>query len=301
MNRIYPSKILWFGEHSVIKGSNALAIPYSPFFGQWKWYAPYQLEALDSSKLADLSGYLMEQQYTNSYFPSLDGFRFQEDIAEGLYFESNIPQGYGLGSSGALCAAIYDQYADHFFRPSLRELKHQLGLMECYFHGSSSGTDPLVCLLNQSLLIEPHYGITPLEVVFSPRDDIHFFLLDTGIQRKTAPWVNKFLEYCEDTFYQSQIDEQLIPLTNQAIDTLLVGDYDELFEVWAQISYFQFQYFNAFIPDGFHEIWLEGLGGDEFRLKLCGAGGGGFLLGMSKVPLEWIQIKFPLAKFHRIS
>ena len=29
----------------------------------------------------------------------------------GMYFDSSIPQGYGVGSSGALVAAIYDKYA----------------------------------------------------------------------------------------------------------------------------------------------------------------------------------------------
>jgi mevalonate kinase len=28
-----------------------------------------------------------------------------------MYFDSSIPQGYGVGSSGALVAAIYDKYA----------------------------------------------------------------------------------------------------------------------------------------------------------------------------------------------
>jgi mevalonate kinase len=28
-----------------------------------------------------------------------------------MYFDSSIPQGYGVGSSGALVAAIYDRYA----------------------------------------------------------------------------------------------------------------------------------------------------------------------------------------------
>jgi mevalonate kinase len=28
-----------------------------------------------------------------------------------MYFDSTIPQGYGVGSSGALVAAIYDKYA----------------------------------------------------------------------------------------------------------------------------------------------------------------------------------------------
>ena len=28
-----------------------------------------------------------------------------------IYISSNIPQGYGLGSSGALIAAVYEKYA----------------------------------------------------------------------------------------------------------------------------------------------------------------------------------------------
>ncbi len=32
-------------------------------------------------------------------------------MEKGLYFDSSIPQGYGVGSSGALVAAIYDKYA----------------------------------------------------------------------------------------------------------------------------------------------------------------------------------------------
>ena len=33
-----------------------------------------------------------------------------KDIEAGMYFDSSIPQGYGVGSSGALVAAIYDKY-----------------------------------------------------------------------------------------------------------------------------------------------------------------------------------------------
>ena len=33
------------------------------------------------------------------------------DISKGMYFDSSIPPGYGVGSSGALVAAVYDRYA----------------------------------------------------------------------------------------------------------------------------------------------------------------------------------------------
>ena len=35
----------------------------------------------------------------------------KNDVETGMYFDSSIPQGYGVGSSGALVAAIYDKYA----------------------------------------------------------------------------------------------------------------------------------------------------------------------------------------------
>ena len=35
------------------------------------------------------------------------------------------------------------------------------------------------------------------------------------------------------------------------------------------------------IPPLFKELWERGLDSDDFYLKLCGAGGGGFLLGVT--------------------
>ena len=44
--------------------------------------------------------------------------RLDNDLKENLYFNSNIPQGYGLGSSGALIAAVYEKYAVSKIIPS---------------------------------------------------------------------------------------------------------------------------------------------------------------------------------------
>ena len=37
-----------------------------------------------------------------------------------------------------------------------------------------------------------------------------------------------------------------------------------------------------FIPSAWREIWLEAMSEEEHILKLCGAGGGGFVLGLSR-------------------
>ena len=39
--------------------------------------------------------------------------KMNNELIEGLYFDSTIPQGYGVGSSGALVAAFYDRYAEN--------------------------------------------------------------------------------------------------------------------------------------------------------------------------------------------
>ena len=84
----------------------------------------------------------------------------QNDVNNGMYFDSSIPQGYGVGSSGALVASIYDKYADdkitvleNLTRDKLLKLKEIFSFMESFFHGKSSGLDPLNSYLSLPILI----------------------------------------------------------------------------------------------------------------------------------------------------
>ena len=112
---VFYAKIMLFGEYSVICDSMALTIPYAHFSGELRFVDQEQytdLEmALESNRhLKEYLPYLKELQAKGFMKDKLDLEQFENDIINGLYFESNIPQGYGIGSSGALVAAIYDQY-----------------------------------------------------------------------------------------------------------------------------------------------------------------------------------------------
>jgi mevalonate kinase len=48
------------------------------------------------------------------------------------------------------------------------------------------------------------------------------------------------------------------------------------------LSKFQFEHFKPMIPKLFNKMWKRGLDSGEYYLKLCGAGGGGFILGFTK-------------------
>ena len=108
-----------------------------------------------------------------------------------------------------------------------------------------------------------------------------FFLVDTLKSRSTADLVEIFKERIQDKAYLSELKSNLVPDVKQAIEDLQGKNWTALFESIHDISMFQFKHFKEMILPNFHDIWLKGLTSDLFKLKLCGAGGGGFILGMA--------------------
>jgi len=267
--RNYHGKLLLLGEYTILRGSQGLALPLEIFSGFWS------KEGADPAPgvLNEIADYLV----VNTFPFELDITRFRKEIRDGWHFTSDIPFGYGAGSSGALTAGIYDRYVGEK-AVKLPQLKKELGLMEGFFHGASSGIDPLICYLNQSILLR---GKKQVEIVENiPGYQGLFFLIDTGISRKTAPLVNIFLEKSKDINYRDRCDAELIPAVDEAITAFLAFDRESLFEQWHEISFFQYKYFQEMIPEPYRQVWLDGLAGSDYKLKLCGAGGGGFILGM---------------------
>jgi len=282
----YTSKLLLFGEHSIIKGSQALAMPLFHFSGSWE----YAIENMEEKQmnLPTFANHLKKLKKTNELLFDLDIKRFKNELDKGLFFNSNIPTGYGVGSSGALCAAVYDTFCNKKLEKisaNFLALKKIFAQLESFFHGSSSGTDPLICFLEKVILLESSERIEQVDFPKRINLDEHnrgqFFLLNTKMQRETNTFVNIFLEKCTNDYYFARIQSELNPLVDEAITAFLNQDGKSLFEMIHEIGHFQFKYFLEMIPSDFRTIWLDGLANNLYKLKLCGAGGGGFLLGMT--------------------
>jgi len=267
--RRYNGKLLLLGEYTILRGSQGLALPLELFSGFWSKKGEDPVPGV----LTEIADFLEK----NTVPFELDFARFRKEIMEGWHFTSDIPFGYGAGSSGALTAGIYDRYVREK-AVDLSELKKELGLIEGFFHGASSGIDPLICYLNESILLRGKKQVEIVEDI--PKFQGLFFLIDTGISRKTAPLVNIFLEKSKDINYRDRCDAELIPAVDEAIAAFFASDQENLFEQWHEISFFQYKYFQKMIPAPFRQVWLDGLAGSDYKLKLCGAGGGGFILGM---------------------
>lgn len=272
------SKILLFGEYSIIKGSCGLAIPYHKFSGRLSFRECSEGTGLS---LKDLSLYLNNSSILSRH---IDTQRFCEDVDKGLCFESDIPQGYGIGSSGALCASIYARYGHKVVRNNdytqgqLRLIQDLMALMESFYHGSSSGLDPLISFVNSPVAI---LGRNQLALVSVPKLNKNklgdFYLVDTGNARKTSPLVHEFMRMCSNVNFAEKF-EALKLATNKAIESFMTCEPHELEKCLYEISSFQYLHMQKMIPEKFRELWTMGLESKKFFMKLCGAGGGGFLL-----------------------
>jgi mevalonate kinase len=288
---LFYSKILLFGEYGIIQDSKGLSIPYNFYKGALKSDENPTDEAKKSNQsLVKFVTYLKQLQSEQPDLVTFNIELLQNDVNNGMYFDSSIPQGYGVGSSGALVAAIYDKYAankitvlENLTREKLLQLKSIFSNMESFFHGKSSGLDPLNSYLSLPILINSKDNIEAAGIPSqSATGKGAVFLLDSGIVGETAPMVNIFMENLKDQGFRKMLKSQFIKYTDSCVENFLQGDMKSLFKNTKELSKVVLSNFKPMIPEQFHQIWQNGIETNDYYLKLCGSGGGGYILGFTQ-------------------
>ncbi len=282
---LFYAKILLFGEYGIIKDSKGLAIPYNSYKGGLQTTDVLNDVQLDSNrKLRDFAKYLKEQASL-----SIDTDVFCQDLDKGLYFDSSIPQGYGVGSSGALVAAIYDKYAkdkvtvlENLTREKLLHLKEIFSTMESFFHGKSSGLDPLNSYLSIPILITAKDNLEATGIPSQKEGKGAVFLLDSEKVGETQPMVEIFMNKMKQEGFRKMLNEDFVTHTDACIDDFLHGNVGSLFSNVKKLSKVVLSNFKPMIPESFHSIWKQGIESNDYYLKLCGSGGGGYILGFTE-------------------
>jgi len=309
---VFHGKLLLFGEHSILSGSKALILPYNRVSaGLIKngdiTRDPCILESNQS--LRALAAY-MENHANRVRTPEfIDIRRFRNDVDRGLYCRSTIPRKYGLGSSGAVCAAVYQRYGTQKNDrklpadiPDIVRVRAELSAMESYFHGHSSGIDPLCIYYDQPLQVIGPDTVLRLNTDNMAKTGIRMFLLDTGRMSSTGELVGSFRHKLDAKGLRRRYNGHYIPLVNRIVEQLVRGNpsFDEIL----LLSATQLEWFEEWIPGDFHRAWQYGIANKSYACKLCGSGGGGYLLGftedlektgqvlLSKFGLEVIPVDF---------
>lgn len=271
----------------MIEDSQGLVVPYSFYKGTLKFSdSDSEFEKKSNFHLQKYTDFLENLSLPEQF--KLDVNRLKEDISNGLFFDSNIPQGYGVGSSGALVAAIFEKYSftkhdpESISKEDLKNIKAVFGEMESYFHGKSSGMDPLICYMNLPILIENKENLDKVAIPKEEQGKGAIFLIDSGITGETGPMIQIFFEKMKTEGFRKTLKEEFIRYNNACIDSFLKKDMNPFFRNLKKLSYWAYEHFRPMIPESIFNIWKKGLDSNAYYLKLCGSGGGGYILGFTK-------------------
>ena len=276
MKELYWSKVILFGEYSMIFDSTALVLPLKLFSAKWNADRGRSREFMSFSRkeLSRFCGFLRgEERFSNV----IDLDVLEEDLQKGWYLDSDVPVGYGLGSSGTVVAALYDRYAKTPVRDLMR-LKDLFSQMESFFHGSSSGIDPLQCYLGRPFRITAE-GAELLADGFL-KNRLQICLIDTEMKSDTKPLVEYFKRQREKEEYLRDFQRDYLPYVKGCMDAVIQGDTDCFFKRFQKLTSAQRIFFSPMIPDPVAELF-ERTYDFHFGVKILGSGGGGYILGFT--------------------
>lgn len=269
LTNFYPSKILLVGEYTVLSGHAGLAIPYFKKFAQWK-----KEESSEHEILQELILYISQNPALSKYINLTE---FKIESAQGLYLDSSIPYGCGLGSSGTLCAAILDRFGINLPTQTM-EIFSLLKELEHFFHGQSSGVDPAVAYFKKSIYIENNQ-IQLLDLQVENFIENHRIrLLNSNLGRNTETLVNVFKQKLKNEKFLLKFINELVPANKNLIEAILKNQSDAISTSWEAVSRISFNLFEELIPVSIKEYWEKGMQTGHYFCKLCGAGGGGYFL-----------------------
>jgi len=267
--RRYNAKLLLFGEYSILHGSKAFSFPINSFYAYWA-----------KKSVSDEALVSFTQHAVSQLGELLDVERLEADIKQGCYIHSTIPFGYGLGSSGTVVAAYLDRYAISS-DITLHSLRNQMSQLESFFHGRSSGTDPLISYLNYPLVFHDQDNIELISRRLS-LDGLHFYLLDSGQPRQTKNLVNDYLQRFKSDQGFKEAMQDITTCNDEIIARALIPTATDLMQQIKYLSKLQYDHMQEMILENIQIHWQESLTDNTYAIKLCGAGGGGFYLVISQ-------------------
>ncbi len=270
------------GEHAVLRGAMALAIPHSDF-NLFLRYTPAPQKGHEGRLFFDPPE---SESAVHGLFSILkserDAAKQDFEMPQGSFsIQSTIPVGAGLGSSAAFCVALTRWVSgpceiseDQYLATATR--------FEDQFHGRSSGMDVAAILAGRPILFTRQSGPAPLEVRKLPRFSFH----DTGLRARTKDCVEQVERLRgQSPALGARIDEQMSVASRVAADGLKVFDQGEETQGLLDVARAMTQAQGCFrqwglVPPEAEALEKALISKGALATKLTGAGGGGFIVAL---------------------
>ncbi len=272
-----PGKWVLTGEHAVLRGETALALPHP----EWSLHLSFMPAPGDSEH----RGLEVEPEAARELIHLIIasfGPRLPFVPAGKLQIQSSIPIGAGLGSSAALCVAITEWLREPL-RARPEEVRGLATELEHRFHGKSSGMDVAVVLERRPILFRRGEAPELLELEGGlPRFTFH----DTGLRARTQDCVEKVEAFRERSPVASrEVDEAMGLATRLATEGLQaygrLPSLDSLQKLAQGINQAQ-ECFRAWDLDPIEAQNLRNslIQQGALAAKLTGAGAGGMIVAL---------------------
>lgn len=276
-----PGKWILAGEHSVLRGGEAIVFPLPSQYLKLAYKKSEQdLEIqLDGDGSQDL-----EMIIWSVLENALKKLNIKRQQLRGiLHFTSHIRFGAGMGASATLCVALTQlfQHLGFINEEAMYEFARNL---ENLFHGESSGVDVAVALWKKPMIFSRTEGFKTFDLAFKPR----LYLSYTGVRGVTKDCVEKVKQILLTQPERGKMLDQNMIQTVQLFKKYILQveasslNDQKVFEICKQLMLSAHSCFEEWglVNEEVkrHEQALKKAG--ALAVKLTGSGGGGYMLSL---------------------
>lgn len=270
------SKIIWMGEHSVVYGYPAIAIPLQGIEVECRIYPADEKIHFDYYDTLSTAVYAA-LEYLN-----------HTDVAVSYDIRSEIPQKRGMGSSAAISIAAIRAVFDYFEQSiDMETLEILVNKAEIIAHSNPSGLDAKTCLSDKAITFIRNIGFSTLDLDL----DAYLVIADTGIYGNTREAVEKVAQAEEANLPHLAALGDLTEMVQKAIQAKTISEIGPL--MTKAHSHLQAIGVSIEKADQLVQISLEN---GALGAKMSGGGLGGCIIALAQTKAQAEKISKALTE-----